>query len=81
MKHRNMDLREVPAGRSWFYSIRVGDNCTLVEHRVSAAVVGAAADPARRDYIHHHHSLTHAEATRMKRALCGQGLFYAGGPL
>lgn len=74
-------LKEVPPGRSWFYSIRIGDSCTLVEHRVPAAVVGAEAEPARKDYTYHHQGLSHAEATRLKRSLCGQGLFYAGGPL
>ncbi len=78
---RTDDLRDVPPGRSWFHSIRVGQGVTIVEHRVPAQVSGGASAPARDDYVQRHEGLTHAEGFRLKRKLCGEGLFYAGGPL
>ena len=75
------ELRDVPAGRSWFHSIRVGMGVTIVEHRVPAKVFGGEAAPAKADYVQRHEGLTHAEGVRLKRRLCDEGLFYAGGPL
>lgn len=75
------ELRDVPAGRSWFQSYRAGMTVTIVEHRVPAQVAGSEADPASADYVRRHEGLTHAEGIRLKRKLFDEGLFYAGGPL
>lgn len=75
------DLREVPAGRSWFHSIRVGMSVTIIEHRVSAKVFGGEAEPSKAEYVTRHEGLTHAEGVRLKRRLGDEGLIYAGGPL
>ena len=72
---------EVPPGRSWFYSIRVGQGCTIVEVRVAAEILGTDIHLSTADHTHHHEGLSHAEATRLKRKLCEAGLVYAGGPL
>lgn len=74
-------MRPVPEGRSWFCSIRTGDTVTMVVHRIPAQVTGGDAEPAKRDYEQRYEGLSHPEATRMKRELTSQGLFYAGGPL